>query len=1101
MYKLFLLKPKVVFRALVNQQSWPSPTNDSVKYDTVTYGTYTDIQVGMTVLFGSAPGLDDYGRQRIRKPATEDTIYFGRSATGSRDGEVRGVDNAHITVLNDFRIWAVVPYIADDGVIYKDSDIAYSDQTKNNPPKANAGIYMAGDIDASTGKLRVTLPHETNTSFAVADGATITAYNWTLPTGVSLVPPSAATDPQITVDCNPGFYWIALTVTDSNGKTHTARVGVYAHDPNNDSNDVFVKNFTIDNWRITPEGQELTVTILEDIPIGSGGSGADLGGIPDGTLVMMWKDNPISPSDRNHMMFVGWHDYDPSEVRSERTATLKDTKLQCVDVAGRMKRIVGFSQQIEIADDGNPTEWTKMKTPNLDKYLDYLMRWHSTVLDVTDWQWSGTGSTYNFVILGSDKDNLWEQVNTRAKAFVPNRYMTCTRRGQLKVRVDPMLQNPSSRTTTVQWTIDDTVYSDFEYQQQRTPRLHWLRGSAVVAGADRNNIRAVFCYAPGKTPGQGAEEQEAGRQLSPDQDTLNEQEGHRYARLQAHQSHFTIRTYNMIPDGVEPALYEWVRLTIPSSVAARRGLSFTNERGLIHSIDITVGYERGGYTHETSIEWEREVIGQPAETYVPPPPDDIDYNWGDWELQPPPTPTQLPDQVVCYIAGKSIYATSNFRDGQTTHWVQTVVLPSDDEAVDACFDPLSPRFQGTGTELNGWIAGKKRIYRFVNALGDLPGFPGSPSASSVYTFAAETSWRTIQCVGIGSSPGTASIGCVSRYLGTPNTIKFVGSQNSGTSWTSETTVGDSHQMDNSHGWPQLWMSSSTLGKVATTVSDSVLTILTFCNGQTSWSGYLTKLAVSTDFGSTWTKSDIISADRLFYNSLGGGLHSLDDGTNFMLGILSNTYAITPPLTIAIPPGCNCFGKVDYTADDSKCVAVVVGNTVQEPGFCIPTECNAQNRPKHGERRWVAYGPRYKKSSFRTLDSNPSYKVFVAASAPGNYELRTAPACGWDNIVAYGYELGVDYRIFLTGDGGTTWVDISDGPDGILNPKTGKRGWYNNGNSLPQEISFHPNSPNVMYVWGKNFIGYTADYGTTWKDCRGNVKFPGDIVIVQASGNA
>lgn len=1070
-YKLFILKPKVVFRAQVNQQSWPNPWNDQVTYDNVTQGSYTDIRVGMTVLFGTTPGGDDLGRQRIRKPATADTIYFGRSAAAMRDGEMIGVDNSYITVLDDYRVWSKVPYIADDGTIYKDSDMAYVDETKLNPPKANAGVYMAGDIDPSTGKLRVILPHESNSSFAVADGATITGYQWLLPSGVSLVPPSSNTDPQITVDCNPGFYWVSLIVTDSNGKTHESRVGVYAHDPTNDDNDVFVSDFTIESWRIMPEGQELTFTIHQDIP-------SD--GIPDGTLVMLWKDNPASPSDRNHMMFVGWHDYDPAEIVSERPATLKGLRWQCVDVAGRMKKIVSFPQQVEIADDGNPTEWTKMKAPNLDKYLDYLMRWHSTVLEVADWKWSGTGATYKFVVLGSDKGSLWEQVNTRARAFVPNRYLTCTRRGQLLTRVDPMLQKVEERTTTVQWDITD--YEQLEYTHQRTPRLHWLRGSAVLASDDRNNIQALFCYAPGRTPGQGIEDQEAGRQLTPDQETLNIQEGHRYARLQAHQSHFRIRLHQMIPDTLEPAQYQWVRVTMPAS---RRGLSFTNERGLIHAIDITVAAEREGLSHEVSIEWEREVVGTPAETYVPPPPDDLSYTWGGWEIQPPPTPTQLPDQVVCYIAGGHIYATANFRDGSGTEWVSYQVL-SGESAIDACFDPLSPKLQGTGTELNGWIVTQTKIYRFTNALGALPGYPGSPSVTLQYTFAASSDWRTIAAsvMGVG---GNASVACTSRYFATPSPIKFIGSQDGGVTWTSESTVGYVRGFANhTVAWPTLWMSQTTLGKVATTITDDVQTTISNCGS--TWYGYLMRVVYSTDFGTFWTPLAPQSDERLDYQVTGGGLHSVNDGTSFRIGVQRNTAGIDT-FNIFVPSGC-CGSTVHYAAMYSHCFVPVVDGVGKEATIALDAS------------RTLYYGPVQRKSSFRSLDSNPSYMVFIGGvEFPGWVKKEPYPACGLMSHTQYGYALQVDHRIWITGDGGAHWTDISDGPDGFLNPETGKRGWYNNGNSLPYELSFHPGTPNVIYVWGKNFVGYSDNFGATWTSCRGNVTLPGHIVAMQACGNS
>ena len=98
--RLFLLKPTVIFQAQVNSLSFGYPLGQ-VPYDGVTAGDYTAVQPGMTVLFGTAPGGDDLGRQRVRRAATDTTLYIGRSSRGVRDGEVDLQDDAHITVLDD----------------------------------------------------------------------------------------------------------------------------------------------------------------------------------------------------------------------------------------------------------------------------------------------------------------------------------------------------------------------------------------------------------------------------------------------------------------------------------------------------------------------------------------------------------------------------------------------------------------------------------------------------------------------------------------------------------------------------------------------------------------------------------------------------------------------------------------------------------------------------------------------------------------------------------------------------------------------------------------------------------------------------------------
>lgn len=657
--RLFLLNPATVFAALVNQSSFSYPL-DSVTFDNVSTGTYTDIEPGMTVLFGTSAGADDLGRQRIRKAATSDTLYIGRSSIGTRDGEVDLEDDTYITVLNDYRVWAKIPYIADDGTIYKDSDLAVSDRTTNPPPVANAGCGVAGTIDSSTGKLQITLPHETNTSFVTASGASIISYSWTLPAGVSLVT-GAISDSQITVNCDPGFYWIALTVTDSNGKSHTARVPVYARDPDNDTS---INAFEIDSHTIRSQGQEIALRILESISEVS---------YPDGTLIMLWEGKPSGPTDRSHMIFCGWHHTDPVSISAKKTALLSHTTLHCLDVAGKLDNLPGFTQSVE--DNDSPSAWTEIVDPNMDLYLHYLLHWHSTALAVADWTDSNTGSAYPFAVLGSSGESLFDQVNRRAQALVPDYHLTCNRLGQMNVVVDPMLQDLGDRSGTVQAAISESDWQSINWTHRRPPRTHWLRSDAVKA--DASEIAAFFSVSPGDSPGQGESERQHSEQLAQSQSALNACEGHRYARLNAQEGFYSIKLMGSDDLDIEPATLQWVTLQITSETAAERGYTWDVARGLVSEMEIRYNHSKTGIVKDISLRWEREVDGPTAVTEPPPdPPDDGDpYEPPPWTPPPEPgtdiEPPNVVYVVVRYDSGSDnydrIYRTTNFQ-GTSPAW-------------------------------------------------------------------------------------------------------------------------------------------------------------------------------------------------------------------------------------------------------------------------------------------------------------------------------------------------------------------------------------------------------------------------------------------------
>ena len=183
--KLFIGAPSTVMTARVNQGAFTYPL-DEVDIDTVggpNGGTsWQDVHAEMTIVFGSAAGLDDLGRQRVRSTLADATaVKIGRSSEGARDGEVDLQDDAYVTVYNDFRAWAQIPYInpaTDPPTIYKDSELASGSLVATPPPIANCGAPMVGTV--SSGSLRVTLPHEANSSFVLADGAAISTYTWSL---------------------------------------------------------------------------------------------------------------------------------------------------------------------------------------------------------------------------------------------------------------------------------------------------------------------------------------------------------------------------------------------------------------------------------------------------------------------------------------------------------------------------------------------------------------------------------------------------------------------------------------------------------------------------------------------------------------------------------------------------------------------------------------------------------------------------------------------------------------------------------------------------------------------------------------------------------
>lgn len=602
MIKCYIYSPEVVFAARANLASAVYPIGE-IPYDGVTIGDWEYVKEGMTFFLGTTAGGNDLGRGRIRLDAESGVLYINRASKGVREGEATVSDNAYITVLNLYRIHSKMYYINDDGEQFKDGYITYTDQNDEPPPISNLGPPRAGTIDTATGYLRC----EFNGlgSYAIADGATITDYLWDVED--EIIVSGAVDEDTIEVDFQPGFHYITLTVTDSNGKSHTARTYVYAHDSDMRED---IQHFEITDHKITQSGQEIEIRVLEDLPLST---------YPEGTIIILWEGDPASTTDYTNVLFNGWLWSEPVTQRAEKTGFIESVTLNCLDTAGMMKKLPALSQILSneaIRDEEiDPDQtWEYMTDPNLDKYAYYLLKWHSTVLDVADFYWSGDGQDYYFAVLGSDAQNLYDQVNQRSKAFVPDKLLTCNRNGQLYVLNDPMLQDVGDRTSVEQTEITLDDWSSTTYTRQTRPVIHWLHADAIRVHA--LNVDGYFSVAPGDAPGQGETAQTSSEQLARSQTDLNSVTGHRYARINAPTSKYSIVLAEGDGARIEPANMTWVRVT---TMASQRvpGSTFSL-RGLPIELSIEYDYSAEGLVRTVNMTWEREVSGYAAVTYTPP---------------------------------------------------------------------------------------------------------------------------------------------------------------------------------------------------------------------------------------------------------------------------------------------------------------------------------------------------------------------------------------------------------------------------------------------------------------------------------------------------
>lgn len=1007
---LFLLNPVTVFSGQIDMITVAYPL-DTISYDNTT-GDIADVREGMTITFGSAPGLRDLGRQRVRSLPGAGSIGIGRSSKGTHRGELAIGNNDYFYVSDSYEVWSKLPYIAPNGQIFKDSSVAISDNTLHTPPVANCGPAFADSVNDITGLIVVQF---TSTSYTTAPGATITDYLWDV--GDGSVTAGSLTGSTVTCSFVAGFRWIHLTVTDSNDKSHTSHAPVYAREEDDET----VRNFVITEHSIKQSGQTLSFNIRQEITE-----------YPDGMLVMLWEGEASDPADRSQMAFIGYHLTDPATIAAQRTGLLRDVTLNCVDVAGMLEHLAGYSQILE--HDTTPAKWSEYAYLNIDRFIHYLLHWNSTALDLADFQWSGTGDTYKAQQLAVSAADMLSQVSDLCQMFVPDYVFTCNRRGQLSMRADPMVQEIADRTATNQVTLYAFDYTSLAYTHQYFPTISRLNGGAIVAAY--GDPTSVFCWSPGETMGQGVESSTREHGLTPSQVVLNQATGHRYARLNNSLDKLRITLAYGDDRGIEPADLTWVTLDLPNTVAAQRGFAFLLRRGLIHEMNIRYDYQRTGTVKTIDLTWEAETVGYIGQTYVPPTTAPITD--GGWTPPPAVDPAEPPvgipsgvQNVAMLDAHCGIITTADFQstpptwavfadlftdatyDNFSTHPMHSMVV-----------DPFSPLYRSTGTTVRVFAVNKIGIWR----IDDIFGADGDPTITPIFTFPSAGNPyvrnRTIMA-SFGRYFETETDNpwlMVSSHYQNPfsalsyNYTGVVYSKDAGATWSDEKTIspfsnGNDFDMPIYNG---LYLSPRTPGLAYAVAWD---------NTDVVPPGAIPRSYYSTDWGETWAKL----TDPEFYTS--GMIHVpwFDN---------ADEKIVYYGATIGGDPDPVDFTTIRYDGG---------GDTITPPILS-----------------GKYYGPWRYPFGIRAYDGDRQYMAMAGRgnSVDDNWEWTST-----HNKAA----------VFVSTDGGDNWTNIIAPMDSNVN------------DTFPDGVAFSGDDPLVIYIWGNQYyVAQSVDGGATVEDKYGNI---------------
>lgn len=618
--------PSIVFACRVNNASITVGAVD-IPYDTVSTGAFANAKKGATVLIGSSAGASDIGVLRLRRDADASNLYVAWNS------DVAWADNYYLTVYDQWLAWSVRQRIVPP-TIYKDYDIAYTDQTEQWPPMALMGDNVC--------KLWVGNPtsvyFDGSASYAVDAGATIASYAWTFGDGGT----STAATPGNHNYTAAGTYYATLTVTDSNGKTHLTRRIVSIPDPTT----IYTVKFEGTGLSAAvDDGWKATVRVFDP--------NADTSHFPDRAPCFLISTDAYAgtvgsvgfPTGREDVVFFGYIVEDSVAIQMEYNEVTFSLE-SIAGVAGRAD-----SPPAYLGDSADPSAepdaWAWGQDLNVFRGIVYYIKFHSTLSDIAD------VSIYNDTTLTKavdyPQDALWSVLVQFAKAKRMMR-TSVTRTGRIVIGRDPNLVPVASRgafVTVCQLTAGDYMEQVTAPQKPFATTSFLCLSGLTYDGDPSHEPNPVFGMSPGRPPKDYGSERELQYLKLVDQVDANTLAGLLVGTDNMPYGDIVIPLRGNWVKCFDPALQEYVQ-TPNGGFITKRGTLLDSVRLIVRKLSVKFDWEQGTMFPTLTCDYysqtEVAVNGDCFPPDAPPPPQ---------PSIPPivPTPTPVPTNGANFSGG------------------------------------------------------------------------------------------------------------------------------------------------------------------------------------------------------------------------------------------------------------------------------------------------------------------------------------------------------------------------------------------------------------------------------------------------------------------
>ncbi len=392
-------------------------------------------QTHYRVYFGSTAGAWDLGTARFKSYAS------GTLNVGAHNATLP--NNTYISIVEEIKPETILPRILANSVVYEDYDIAYADQNTNYKPLCRMGPPAVAFRDASGNAV----VYSFDDSAAVATGATLTGSAWDFQDGGTSSAFGTSGSPIATTFTTAGARYVAHTVTDSNGKTHT-RYNPY---------------LIFDHPLINPSGvlpYELAALSQIQGDVAQGGwqgtlvarGTADTTQFPPEALVIVFAEDWYGSElvsiggdyrYRENIVFVGYVREGTTKANWYTDDTRGAVEFKVAGIGCKMDNLLAWPANLR--DTSVPAAWHQLQGLTCDRAVYHILTEHSTVDHIADVDLGAPVKSLKYVDV--TESVLHDQCETQILSAV-RAYLGSSRTGRLYSRANPQLLAATDRPAT-----------------------------------------------------------------------------------------------------------------------------------------------------------------------------------------------------------------------------------------------------------------------------------------------------------------------------------------------------------------------------------------------------------------------------------------------------------------------------------------------------------------------------------------------------------------------------------------------------------------------------------------------------------------------------